>query len=811
MSVHKSFAQRLAGLPLKLFERSCRIPEDPVTAHGIDRQRPVVYALKTESLADLLTLERHCHELGLPSPFEPLQIGAETLPRAVCLERPAPPFCGQPTQLPSLGQFTQLLKAHQRDAELDIQLLPVTFMWGRLAPREQGSVFSVIGDHEAPSWLRKSLMVTLLGRDCFVRIAAPVSLRWICDTHGADEASARKLGRIARVHFYRQRLAATGPQLADRKKLFQQILRSDNIKAALQEEASTKKVSLEQAEQSALKYLDEIAADYSNTLIRLLDRSMTWIWNKIYSGINVHNAERVRQLAQSGYEIVYVPCHRSHMDYLLLSYVLYYEGLVPPHIAAGVNLNFWPAGPIFRRGGAFFMRRTFRGNKLYSSIFKEYLATLFERGYSVEYFIEGGRSRTGRLLPPKTGMLAMTVQTWLRGLKRPIAFVPIYLGYEHVMEIGTYAKELRGKRKEKESAWHLIGIIRKLRNFGQGYVNFAEPIYLNQFFDQHVDNWREAADSDEQKPNWLTPTINALANRIMTEVNNAGAFNGLNLMALSLLAAPRRSLPREVLHQQIALLQGLAQAAPYHSNATSITLSPTQVIDNALAMEKFEQSRDGAGQIISLSDDEAALMTYYRNNVLHMVIIPALMAAVVVHQQQVSREELWQTVAQFYPMLQSELFMDWDQQALLQQFEQILAFFIEQQLVVEARDLLCAPQHQSAELQAMTLLANCANETLLRSAIVLTQLVQQPDRPRADVESLALTAGKRLEEIHGIFAPEFFDKKAYSALISSLKELGLLDDNAAAKAQLQQLEHRVVHLISSDTHHTILQVSQAAL
>ncbi len=88
----------------------------------------------------------------------------------------------------------------------------------------------------------------------------------------------------------------------------------------------------------------------------------------------MHNAERVRQLAHDGHEIVYVPCHRSHMDYLLLSYVLYHQGLVPPHIAAGINLNFWPAGPIFRRLGAFFIRRTFKGNKLYSTVFREYRA-----------------------------------------------------------------------------------------------------------------------------------------------------------------------------------------------------------------------------------------------------------------------------------------------------------------------------------------------------------------------------------------------------------------------------------------------------
>ncbi len=136
--------------------------------------------------------------------------------------------------------------------------------------------------------------------------------------------------------------------------------------------------------------MEEIAANFSYEAVRLSDRVLSWTWNRLYQGINVHNAERVRQLAQDGHEIVYVPCHRSHMDYLLLSYVLYHQGLVPPHIAAGINLNFWPAGPIFRRLGAFFIRRTFKGNKLYSTVFREYLGELFTRGYSVEYLLKGG-------------------------------------------------------------------------------------------------------------------------------------------------------------------------------------------------------------------------------------------------------------------------------------------------------------------------------------------------------------------------------------------------------------------------------------
>ena len=218
--------------------------------------------------------------------------------------------------------------------------------------------------------IQKFFAVSWLGRDSFVRFSPSVSLRRMADEHGTDKIIAQKLARVARMHFARQRLAAVGPRLPARQDLFNKLLASKAIARAVEDEARSKKISHEKAQQNAIALMEEIAANFSYEMIRLSDRILGFTWNRLYQGINVHNAERVRQLAHDGHEIVYVPCHRSHMDYLLLSYVLYHQGLVPPHIAAGINLNFWPAGPIFRRLGAFFIRRTFKGNKLYSTVFQ---------------------------------------------------------------------------------------------------------------------------------------------------------------------------------------------------------------------------------------------------------------------------------------------------------------------------------------------------------------------------------------------------------------------------------------------------------
>src|SRR4029077_17404479 len=140
----------------------------------------------------------------------------------------------------------------------------------------------------------------------------------------------------------------------------------------------------------------------------------------------------------------------------------------------GIKLNMPAIGRLLRKGGAFFIRRSLRGNALYTVAIMNYLAAIMARADSLEYFIEGGRSRTGRLLQPKTGMLAMTVRSYLREPKRPVVFLPVYFGYDRLIEGRTYINELLGRPKEKESVLMLLRTIPELRSrFGKVYVSFG--------------------------------------------------------------------------------------------------------------------------------------------------------------------------------------------------------------------------------------------------------------------------------------------------------------------------------------------------
>ncbi|CDL12936.1 Glycerol-3-phosphate acyltransferase [Klebsiella pneumoniae IS43] len=575
----------------------------------------------------------------------------------------------------------------------------------------------------------------------------------------------------------------------------------------MEDEARSKKISHEKAQQNAIALMEEIAANFSYEMIRLTDRILGFTWNRLYQGINVHNAERVRQLAHDGHEIVYVPCHRSHMDYLLLSYVLYHQGLVPPHIAAGINLNFWPAGPIFRRLGAFFIRRTFKGNKLYSTVFREYLGELFSRGYSVEYFVEGGRSRTGRLLDPKTGTLSMTIQAMLRGGTRPITLVPIYIGYEHVMEVGTYAKELRGATKEKESLPQMVRGLSKLRNLGQGYVNFGEPLPLMTYLNQHVPDWREAIDPIEAvRPSWLTPTVNSIAADLMVRINNAGAANAMNLCCTALLASRQRSLTREQLTQQLECYLALLRNVPYSPDATAPSASASELIDHALQMNKFEVEKDTIGDIIILPREQAVLMTYYRNNITHMLVMPSLLAALVTQHRHLSRAEVLRHVETLYPFLKAELFLRWEKAELAGVVDALIAEMLRQELIVVDGDVMSLNPSHSRSLQ---LLAAGARETLQRYAITFWLLSANPAINRSSLEKESRTVAQRLSVLHGINAPEFFDKAVFSTLVLTLRDEGYISDTGDAEPEETLKVYRMLaDLITSDVRLTIESVTQ---
>lgn len=785
--------------PLRPLLKYKVLPEHPVCELNLDTTKPLFYICPTESASDLAALRQVCTSLQLPDPASFVELDGNKYFRTLFLEKPHTLlFKRGKTQ--ALQQGLALLQAHLNNPNLNAQIMPVSILWGR-APGKENSIKWLLGEAHAPNWLAKLLIVFISGRHSLVRFIPVLSLQQMAAQFGADNETSRKLLRMSRFHFYRQRLAANGPKLVNRSQLFTSLLAAPALKKAIAEEAKAKRISLSQARKNAHKLLLEISADYRSSTLRVGDRVLSWLWHKLYTGIKVHNADVLRDLAQKGHEIVYVPCHRSHMDYLLLSYVIYQQGLVPPHIAAGINLNFWPAGTIFRRGGAFFIRRSFSGNKLYSAVFREYLTQLFSKGYSIKYYTEGGRSRTGRLLQPKTGMLAMTLQSMLRGIDRPVTIVPVYLGYEHVMEVNTYISELQGSGKQKESVFGVIKAIRNLRDYGYGYVNFGQPLTLNDYLNQNVPDWKQAIHPlDVQKPQWLASVVDDVSQNIMQRVNQAAAINSINLIALSLLATEKHTLTRAELQQQLDFYLQLQQQVPYHDQMTLPDADGHALIEHAISIEKVQQHQDQFGELISLSAESAVLMSYYRNNILHLFILPSILANAILHQREISLPSLLHIVRQLYPLLQQELFLHVADISVYCQ--QVLQHLVQHNIVLQQGEIYSAPAQQSNAYFMLNLLADNAEHTLQRYAMVLQLLFSQEPQSRADLEKQCHQLAHRLLQQHGITAPEYYDKQLFATLINALRDNGYTQNDeqnlVQATAALAGLNQTVDSLLRND-------------
>lgn len=638
----------------RIWVKSNHVPVQPRKELNIAPDRPVIYVVEQNNASDLLGLQESCKQAGLPDPYQPITVNGEEIDALIFIHNWSW-FASQGPQLqdaPYLAQYQKLLDLHKNDAQLDVQLIPVTFYWGRNPGREGKSSWFNLSEQGRVGIIHKSLIVLKNGRDHLVRFNPPISVKKL-SSRGESQQLAHKLAKVAMRYFGFQKRSSIGPKLPNRKEMIEAVLSQPALQEVIHKKAQESQQSTAKIEDECRAYLNEISADFSYSFLRLFRLFLKGIWNVIYKGIKVHHSEAVRQACQSGAEIIYMPCHRSHMDYLLLSYLLFEQGLVPPHVAAGVNLNFFPAGPIFRRSGAFFLRRTFRDNPLYAEVFNAYFAMLFKEGYPIEFFTEGGRSRSGLLLAPKTGLLSTSLKTYLRQPQRNVIIVPIYIGYDHIMEVNTYVKEQAGQKKESESVWQVLGIVKKLRNFGRAFVNFGEPINVKQHFDQALPTWREQAPSEAE----FKAQVNNIAQKVMVNINAAAAVNALPLCASVLLASQSNEMNKRQLLQSLTWQQQWLSMKDEHSLVTFEEGSSDELFSEALALNKFQLQ----GETIEYSEQQALVLNYYRNNIVHLFIMPSFVFHAIEHlqaqQRSVELAQLVECCQAHYLQLQKEYFL----------------------------------------------------------------------------------------------------------------------------------------------------------
>jgi glycerol-3-phosphate O-acyltransferase len=770
----------LAGKLFSVWARPTVHPESPAELFA-DADAAICYVLETGGLADLLALERACARHGLPSPQESFDFSGQRFSKRLIVLRPRKGFLLRRPSVIGSQRLRSLVEAAEGACE-DLLLIPVAIYWGR-SPDRENSLFKLLF---AENWdvagrTRKFFATILHGRNTLMRFSHALPLSSIIEENPDSDIAFRKVSRVLRVHFRKRRTATVGPDLSNRRTLARQVALAPNVRRAIAAEAGEDPKKIAAAERKVQSYVMEIAADVSYPTIRIAVRVLRRLWNQIYDGIEMGNTERLQEVAKEKV-IVYVPCHRSHFDYLLLSYICYEQGVQLPHIAAGINLNMPVVGPILRRGGAFFLRRSFRGNRLYAAVFDAYLNQLLARGYSIEYFVEGGRSRTGRLLTPKGGMLAMTVGSYIQNPRRAIVFVPVYFGYEKLIEGGAFLSELGGAEKQKESLLGLVRSIKSLReNFGRVYVNVGEPIELDEVLDEGRPDWRELPRGNGERPPWVNEVVDSLGTRIMRSINSAAAVTPISLLAHVLLATPKQRIGETELRAQLQLSLDLLQEFHYSDSVTLPDWSPDEIITHAEKLEAISRVSHPMGDVIHMTERTAVLLTYFRNNILHLLAVPASVACCFIQGRELPHSELQRLVRLIYPFMRKELCLQWQDEEIDGVTTRAINALVEQGLLIrrKRRKMLERPPAGSAKAYQLMMLGQAMVPMLQRFYLVIAILVQHGSGKltRAQLEQRCELSAERLSMIYGLHSPDFFNKTLFHDFIRKLQDQDVLRRN----------------------------------
>lgn len=696
----------------------------------------------------------------------------------------------------------------QQTVEVPVLIVPQLMLFSKKPRRSQPTVIDMLfGPEDEPGRLRGLVALFKKRGQAFVEISEPINLRDFLDRpdiqpHGADYQAGILRGEILE-RFQRHQRSITGPALKPRAELKESVLAGDRFQQFLQAHADARGIALAEARAEAADMIDEIGAAFSPNWILFYAGIVGWILNNLFDGLvmNPEELAAVKRMSLRG-PLVFIPSHKSHVDYLILSYVMYQHDLPCPLVAAGENLSFWPLGPLFRRGGAFFIRRSFRGAALYARTFAEYVHKLLEEGYNLEQFIEGGRSRTGKLLTPKLGLLSIILNAHRNGACRDLVFVPVAIAYDQVLEEKSYLQELGGGDKQPETLRQVLSARKFLKKrWGKVYLTFGRPFALQDAAA------RETVSLYEADPPESNRFCRSLAHRIAHEINRVSVVTSQALAAAAILNGTRERFSFEE-------LMAVAEIYLAHLDAVGARLADTLVLDHRRAithavgicvqqktLEALKpdpgDAADSAG--FMLNENRRPALDYYKNTCIAF-FVPAAFTALAILQRdafQFSATDLHTEVECFQELFQHEFVFDSEIPAETQT-RRMLKLLVEDAVLIPHPSLpdsynMTAAGYRKLKLFAMFL------KTLLESyAIVIHYLILTPPDAAAGKERIRKIAalGSRMLRRKEINHPEALSRIAYENALQYFSAIGVHgpEDREKASAAAALIQRALKHL-----------------
>ena len=542
----------------------------------------------------------------------------------------------------------------QKTIQQPVIIVPQLIFFNKAPLKSNPPILDILfGNCERPGFTKKIINLCKKNNKAFTQIAEPVNIQDFLIRPDMQNLSTPQQTLALRQYLIRRlnrhRQSVIGPTLKSREELKEDILTEKNLQSFMAKYAHETKTEIQQIHKKADSYLDEIASNYNLNMIKLFSFVLTWGFKNIFNGISVDtDGLNIARDASKKAPLIMVPCHKSHLDYLLMSYVMYHNNMPCPHIAAGKNLSFWPLGPIFRGGGAFFLRRSFKGIPLYSKIFSAYVEKLLIEGFNIEFFIEGGRSRSGKLLSPKLGLLSIILNTFSKGKIDDLIFVPTHIGYDRVLEEKSYLHELEGGKKEQENFLQVVKARKLLKTrYGKVYIKFHKPISLKEYLAKNNYD-RNSIPKDSYKT-----ICNDLGYKFIHSINNVSIVTPHGIIATALLSNSKPRFTYEQLVFQLDTYMSYLVSRKI-ALADTLLLEPDRTRDHVLNnfiqrkfincnKDKDIESFEEAG--FSVNENKRPILNYYKNNCIFF-FIPAAYTAFAIFETdafQFSAEDLIKT------------------------------------------------------------------------------------------------------------------------------------------------------------------------
>ncbi len=538
--------------------------------------------------------------------------------------------------------LVHLLQAQQK-TDREILVIPQLVLYGTRPPKSRKTVMqNVFGTEELPGRLRRLLSLVKFPETALVEATEPISLREFMKAREADHPSLQFLAYELRLEvtdrINRLRQSIVGPILVNREELRQKVLQSESFLKYIKELALSSDRSVYEFQAEAASYLDEIAAKYSSRTIDLLGMAVGWLTRTMFDGVemDLKGLRRLKAMSQKG-PVILMPCHKSHIDYLILSYMLYLNHMPCPLIAAGKNLSFFPMGTIFRNSGAFFIRRSFKGLPLYTQVFSEYIRALLETGFNIEFFLEGGRSRTGKLVLPKFGLLSIILEAYAQGACKDLHFQPIFIGYDRVLEEGSYIRELEGGEKQEENLSQMVKARKFLKKrFGRIFVEFNEPIRAEDFLARFEVPYAKMNDQEKGV------VVRNLGHRVTHAIDQVTVATPHSLVAAAALTAGGRSFSEEEILTTVNFY--LTHLKMNNAKLSDTLMDPVAGVRQTLDAyvkdkflvryeEKTEAPEPEPRIRYTVAENRRPLLEYYKNNAMGFFIPEAFTALSILAQE----------------------------------------------------------------------------------------------------------------------------------------------------------------------------------